>query len=103
MEEEIKLYLKNLSPQNRKSLKYIRKVAIKYLKKNNSITEKISYGMPSIWYDGKAILYYGSFTKHLSIFPPTKRFTSETLPSEEEIHKYIKDILIKKKIFTHEG
>ena len=91
MEEEIKLYLKYLSPENRKSLKYIRKVAIKYLKtKNSNITEKISYAMPSIWLNGKAILYYGAFTKHLSIFPPTKRFTSE-----EERHNYINKILTK--------
>jgi uncharacterized protein YdhG (YjbR/CyaY superfamily) len=43
--------------------------------------ETISYGMPTLTYRGKHLIYFGVFTKHMSVYPPTVKFTvAEPVP-----------------------
>ena len=61
-------YIASIPPAARTALKQIR-AAIK--KAEPSITERISYRIPTFDLDGKYLLYMAAFKDHVSIYPAT--------------------------------
>ncbi len=35
-------------------------------------TERISYGLPSLYWQGKALVHYGAFRNHIGFYPPVR-------------------------------
>lgn len=59
-------YLQKIDPEKRKELERIRKIA----KEVVPIAEEvISYGMPTLQYNGKSFLGFNLYTKHIGIYP----------------------------------
>lgn len=56
-------------------LKKIRVLALKAAKAGaatGSVEERISYGMPAVFVDGRVLLYYAAFKSHVGVFPPPR-------------------------------
>lgn len=59
-------YLDKLSTPQKTELDRIRKIVKTIVP---DATETISYGMPTLKYEGKYLIYFAAFTNHMSIFP----------------------------------
>jgi len=57
---------KHATASQRKILGHIRSVAVKLVPEPEEV---ISYGIPTIKYKGKYVIYFAAFKNHLSIFP----------------------------------
>ena len=54
-------------------LKKIRALALKAAKAGGAkVEERISYGMPTVFMDGRVLLYYAAFKTHIGVFPPPR-------------------------------
>lgn len=59
-------YLEALSPADRAELERIRALVTHLVPE---VEEKISYGMPTLTYRGRALVYFTASKKHLSFYP----------------------------------
>lgn len=67
-------YLATLGEPQREALDRVRRVSREVSPEAEDV---ISYGMPTLRYDGKYLIHFAAFKNHLSIFPGTIRFTAE--------------------------
>jgi uncharacterized protein YdhG (YjbR/CyaY superfamily) len=79
---DITTYLQSLTPTQRQEYTRIKKIVKKLVPQAE---EKMSYGILSLTLDGKFLIYYGGFKDHMSIFPPTYRYTEKEPVTETEI------------------
>ena len=56
--------------------------------------ESISYGMPTFKYQGKQLVYFGAFKKHMTIFPGTIKFTEKDPIPDDRLKEIVLDRLI---------
>ena len=76
-------YLENFSGETRQKLDAIRNL-IRQLVPDSQ--EKISYGIPATTLDGKYLVYFAGYDRHISIYPvPSVR--DETLQKGIETHR----------------
>lgn len=68
-------YLDGLPEPQRRELARIRDIAKRVVP---DAEEGLAYRMPTLSYEGKHLIHFAAFTKHMSIFPGTIRFTPET-------------------------
>ncbi len=87
-------YLNDLTAPRRKQYNRVRKLVIK-IAGADAITQSISYGIIAFLYHGKPLIYFGSFKKHMSLFPPTTKFTEEEPLTDKQITTMIKSLLPK--------
>ena len=59
-------YLSALEPSRRDELERIRRLVTRLVP---SVEESMSYGMPTLSYRGRALVYFTSSKKHLSFYP----------------------------------
>ena len=59
-------YLAALDPERRATLERLRRTILAAVPK---ATEKISYGIPTVVLDGRALVHYGAAAKHCSFHP----------------------------------
>lgn len=59
-------YLKDVTPPQREALERVRKIATKLIPE---VEEVISYGIPTLKYKGKYVIYFAAFKNHMSVFP----------------------------------
>jgi uncharacterized protein YdhG (YjbR/CyaY superfamily) len=59
-------YLAALDPERRATLERLRRVLLAAVPK---ATETISYGIPTVVLDGRALVHYGAAAKHCSFYP----------------------------------
>lgn len=62
-------YLSNATPEQRRELNRVRKIAKDLVPEAEEV---ISYGIPTLKYKGKHLIYFAYFTHHMSIFPGSK-------------------------------
>jgi len=74
-------YLKNVNPAQRTELERIRAIAIGMLP---DAEETISYGMPTIKYNGKSIIGFDAHNKHIGIYP----FSGNVIKQIKELDRY---------------
>lgn len=68
-------YLSNqASPTQRKVLEKIRKIALEVVP---DAEEVISYGVPTIKYKGKYVVYFAAFKGHMSLYPASDGLVKE--------------------------
>lgn len=79
---EVDKYLKALPEDQRETLEKLRKTILSVAK---GAEEKISYGMPTVYYKGN-LVHYAAFTNHMSLFGASAFMTKE-LKSELEGYK----------------
>jgi len=65
-------YLAGIGPDQRAAYEQIRSIVLAMVP---DAEETISYGMPTLKYRGKYLIYVGAFTNHMSVFPGTIKFT----------------------------
>lgn len=65
-------FLANLNPTERQILSKIRDRIIKRIPDSQEV---ISYGIPVIQYNGKYLLGFSAYQKHLSLFPGSEAIT----------------------------
>jgi len=54
-------------------LKKIRSLALKAAKTEGAMVEEgISYGMPTVFRNGRVLIYYAAFKAHVGVFPPPR-------------------------------
>lgn len=58
-------YLEKCSDENRKVLNHL----FELVRNSYEVSAKMSYGMPCFYYKGKYFVGFGSFSKHMSMFP----------------------------------
>jgi uncharacterized protein YdhG (YjbR/CyaY superfamily) len=56
--------------------------------------ESISYGMPTYKLNGRPLVYFGAYKKHMTIFPGTIKFTEKQPLSDERLREIVLDRLI---------
>lgn len=78
---DVKGYLASLPPESRRELKRVRAAARSVAP---SATELISYRIPTLKLDGRALLYYAAWKNQISLYPVTAN-TRRVLP---EIRRY---------------
>lgn len=66
VDKEINNYLRSMTLEQKKEYQRIKKI-IKDVFPN--ATEQISYGIPTFRNEGRAVLHFGVFKDHLSLFP----------------------------------
>ena|ERR1017187_4684608 len=76
-------YLKNVNPAQRTELVRIRGIALEMLP---SAKEVISYGMPTIKYNGKSIIGFDAHSNHIGIYP----FSGHVIKGIKELDRYDK-------------
>jgi len=59
-------YLADTPADQRAALERVRTIAKKHIPE---VEEGISYGLPTLKYKGKYVIYFGAFKNHLSLFP----------------------------------
>lgn len=64
--DAVEAYLASLDPPQRAALERVRKAI---LAAAAGATEGMSYGMPAVFVDGRAVAGYAAFKGHLSLFP----------------------------------
>ena len=64
--ETIDEYLDALDPVQRQALERIRSLVTRLVPE---VTERISYRMPTLMYEGRALVYFTASKKHLSFYP----------------------------------
>ncbi len=62
-------YLESVPGKARVALKKIRALARKAAP---GAVEKLSYGMPSVFLDGKVVAYFAAFKDHVGLYPPVR-------------------------------
>jgi uncharacterized protein YdhG (YjbR/CyaY superfamily) len=75
-------YLDDLSPEERAEFERVREIVLELVP---DAEVKPAYGILSIARDGKWLIYWGAFKNHLSVYPPTHKYTPEDPVSREEI------------------
>jgi uncharacterized protein YdhG (YjbR/CyaY superfamily) len=73
MKSEVDKYLKALPEEQREALEKLRETILSIAK---DAEEKISYGMPTVFYKGN-LLHYAAFTNHMSLFGASAFMTNE--------------------------
>ena len=79
---EVDKYLKALPEDQREALEKLRKTILSVAK---GAEEKISYGMPTVYYKGN-LVHFAAFTNHMSLFGASAFMTKE-LKNELEGYK----------------
>ncbi len=79
---EVEKYLKALPAEQREVLEKLRQTILSVAK---GAEEKISYGMPTVYYKGN-LVHYAAFTNHMSLFGASAFMTKE-LKDELEGYK----------------
>lgn len=74
-------YLKNVDPVQKTELERIRAIALEMLP---GAEEAISYGMPTIRYNGKSIIGFDAHKGHIGIYP----FSGHVISEIKELDKY---------------
>ena len=64
--QNIDAYLEAVDPERRAVLQHIRHLVTEL---EPSVTEKMSYGMPTLEYGGRALVYFTASKKHMSLYP----------------------------------
>jgi Domain of unknown function (DU1801) len=83
-------YLKTVKPSQRVELQRIRDI-VKELAPDAE--ETIAYGMPTYKLNNKVVIYFAAYKNHMSIFPPTIKFTeAEPLP-ESVVRDFVQNRL----------
>ncbi len=103
-------YLKHVTPEQRTALNHIRSMVKRLVP---DATEGISYGMPTMKYKGKYLIYFAAYKNHMSIHGSMKavedqipahlksgkgtiQFTADRLVSDsiirEFVHNRVKEI-----------
>lgn len=59
-------YIVQFSPEVQEKLQRIRKIAVRVIKNG---AESIGYGIPVIDLDGKHVVFFAGYDKHVSIYP----------------------------------
>ena len=67
-------YLAGLPAPQRDTLDHVRAVARAAVPE---AVDVLSYRMPTLDYRGKHLLHFAAFTRHMSLFPGTIRFTAD--------------------------
>jgi len=80
-------YLGNVQPSQRAEYERIRKIVLETVPE---AIEGISYNMPSFRYRDQNLIWVGAFKKHMSIFPPTVKFTPEHPLPESTIKEILR-------------
>lgn len=62
----IEQYLQGINPEARKELERLRALVTESVP---DVAESISYGMPTLTYRGRALVYFTASKKHLSFYP----------------------------------
>lgn len=70
---EVDKYLKALPAEQRETLEKLRQTILSVAK---GAEEKISYGMPTVYYKGN-LVHYAAFTNHMSLFGASAFMTKE--------------------------
>ncbi len=70
---EVETYLKALPAEQREALEKLRQTILSVAK---GAEEKISYGMPTVYYKGN-LVHYAAFTNHMSLFGASAFMTKE--------------------------
>jgi uncharacterized protein YdhG (YjbR/CyaY superfamily) len=71
--ESIDSYLAKVPPDKQAALAALRARLHRLLP---GATETISYGMPALALDGRAVVWFAAWKSHLSIYPLTESFTT---------------------------
>jgi len=79
---EVDKYLKALPTEQREALEKLRQTILSVAK---GAEEKMSYGMPTVYYKGN-LVHYAAFTNHMSLFGASAFMTKE-LKDELEGYK----------------
>lgn len=77
-------YLADQPKGNQVLLKQIRKVVNSILPKTKGGEEAIRYGIPTLRYNGKNVLHYAGYKKHIGFYPTS----SGIIKFQKEISKY---------------
>lgn len=74
------------TPTQRRALERVRQIAKKFV---SDAEETISYGMPTLKYNGKYLIYFAAFKDHMSVFPGSALTAKlqETLGGRFKLHK----------------
>lgn len=75
-------YIKNFPKETQEILQKIRKIITEQVP---NFEETISYGIPTIKYKSKYVLYFAAFSKHVSVYPISGAMEEKYA---EEIKKY---------------
>lgn len=67
-------YLKHVSPTQKTVLTHIRELAKSLVPEPE---EKISYGVPTIAYRGKYVIYFAAYKNHMSVYPVSESLAEE--------------------------
>lgn len=71
-------YLAKLTPEQVAQFDHVRTVVKKLVPEAEEV---ISYGLPTLTYKKKYLIYWGAFKDHTSLFPGTIKFApSDTIP-----------------------
>jgi len=70
---EVDKYLKALPAEQREALEKLRQTILSVAK---GAEEKMSYGMPTVYYKGN-LVHYAAFTNHMSLFGASAFMTNE--------------------------
>lgn len=89
-------YLSNLNPTRRIQFDRINRI-VKKIAGTNSITQSISYGIVVFKYQNKPLIYFGSFQKHMSLYPPTTKFTEDKPLTDKQITTIVNSLLFRLK------
>jgi uncharacterized protein YdhG (YjbR/CyaY superfamily) len=84
-------YLDGLPEPQRRELARIRDIVLRVAP---DAEEVLAYRMPTLSYRGKYLIHFAAFTRHMSIFPGTIRFTPETPVPEAVIEAIVRKRLI---------
>lgn len=84
---DVTTYLKTLSPAQRNEYARIKRIVKKLVP---GVQEKRSYGILALTLSGKFLIYFGGFKSHMSVYPPTHKYTEDDLISEAEIIRRVK-------------
>ena len=76
---EIDEYIKNFPPDTQKVLQKIRQTVNKAAP---GCEESITYGIPTLKYKGKYVIYFAGFKNHVSVYPVHFSFDDKTLQKE---------------------
>ena len=84
-------YVEQLTPAQREQFERVRKAVHEVVP---DVDESITYGMPTFKLNGRQLIYFGAFKKHMTIFPGTIKFTEKDPLPDDRLKEIVLDRLI---------